>query len=1112
MFSVFFFFSRFVANFGHGSYTNNTIDNKKTIQICFYSTCKNKCPTNIKNAHYYGPNEYYSDIFSNSSEPIEIFVVESINLTRPLLFSSPVPFFVSGKTVIGNIELGCQTQLNIQDASYMNIKINWSVKTKQISKIITESNAKSISIKIIDQNEIKENTVYNLSFYSGKETKIMFLKGKTNNEIKMANVTDKKHQFSIINTKKYYFVKISGRSNIKEIIESGKLGDNVFYDINERNYNFYINISGFGPMYNFTKRPFKKSSINWVEIGEGVTSIGSKTFCDLNIAIVDIPETVTFIGDNAFASCFRLFKINIPESVSYIGDSSFIDCSSLEQITFPRKLTYLGSQSFSECSKLRSITIYEGITNILPNTFKKCNQLISINLNHCNKLISIQDGAFYECFNMVSLNIPESVQYIGSGAFFGCYSLKNIKIPSKVTAINNNTFYYCCKLSSINIPEAVTMIGNNAFGYCSNLESVHIHQNIEKIGNYAFLYCFKLKEFTVDAKNKHYSAIDGILSNIEQNIIYTFPPNKPSITYEIPNHVTKMTSLCFSFCTNLKHLTIPSSIEEISFGAFVHCDKLESVTILGNCTLNEQCFDQCFGLLSIVYLGVNDSYYKDILAIEYNDINVYVSNNYNSNSFCGYNVIKTKDILCRTIHHKCVECNSDSCLKCENGWKIENGKCTRDCELIDQHCAKCSSDGICLSCEKGYILEDEQCVETNICDDIIENCGVCHKSSGKFICDHCFDGFKLNSDGLTCLREINFTFAPTEFFTEPKDILNPFSNGTLTVNGSKLTVRLLFYSLPTALSYASFEIRKNINEVLVTNYLIKLELLIPPVKKGINFDYTVTKLVKLHINCPRGSIISSSKTQFPALKGSRTIEIINPANINKILLDEKDSEPLTLKSKNLKLNISLIQVRYKQKIISESSLCNLIDIESHSELTLEKMNVSTVKIGFGSNINIRNEQTKVYLFKVLPSFYNFHKIPIKFYQPFPKLDDSYIEFDETLTMDESSIKFIVAKFVGEDENSNKNACQTLKLVENNNKYHKECKKDEYGPNYNYIVTLSIKAKEVKIKIVSGAIASYAVGGIFCIVILGLSIYIIALNIKYKRCSKTHESSIDEDQI
>lgn len=113
-------------------------------------------------------------------------------------------------------------------------------------------------------------------------------------------------------------------------------------------------------------------------------------------------------------------------------------------------------------------------------------------------------------------------------------------------------------------------------------------------------------------------------------------------------------------------------------------------------------------------------------------------------------------------------------------------------------------------------------------------------------------------------------------------------------------------------------------------------------------------------------------------------------------------------------------------------------------------------------------------------------------------------------LDELKNEYIAAKFIGENENINRDACSSLKINANNTIYRSKCIKDEYGPNYNFVVTMSFNVKS-KNKIISGEIASYVICGAVCLTILSLSIYYIALNIKYK-CTKIDENSIDENQI
>ena len=76
---------------------------------------------------------------------------------------------------------------------------------------------------------------------------------------------------------------------------------------------------------------------------------------------IDIPDkidgkTVTSIGDHAFEYCNSLTSITIPDSVTNIGDSAFAHCS-LTSITIPNSVISIGYDAFSDCSSLTDINV-----------------------------------------------------------------------------------------------------------------------------------------------------------------------------------------------------------------------------------------------------------------------------------------------------------------------------------------------------------------------------------------------------------------------------------------------------------------------------------------------------------------------------------------------------------------------------------------------------------------------------------------------------------------------------------------------------------------------------------------------------------------------------------
>ena len=85
---------------------------------------------------------------------------------------------------------------------------------------------------------------------------------------------------------------------------------------------------------------------------------------------------------------------------------------------------------------------------------------------------SIGDKAFYGCYKLKSVTIPDSVTSIGDEAFCNCEQLESVTIPDSVTSIGDHAFAECGSLTSIVIPDSVTSIDLDAFAYCSNLTMI----------------------------------------------------------------------------------------------------------------------------------------------------------------------------------------------------------------------------------------------------------------------------------------------------------------------------------------------------------------------------------------------------------------------------------------------------------------------------------------------------------------------------------------------------------------------------------------------------------------------------------------------------------------
>ena len=155
---------------------------------------------------------------------------------------------------------------------------------------------------------------------------------------------------------------------------------------------------------------------------------------------------------------------------------------------------------------------------------------------------AIKSVVFKDGVTHIGADLSDQVGAImaDSAPIFNCHNLTSVTIPDSVTRISDYAFYRC-PIANVNIHKGIEKIGENAFGGFSNFESIN-----------------------VDADNAHYSSIDGVLFNKDQTVLYKYPAGKLGDSYTVPDGVKSITSEAFLYCTNLKHLTISESVERFN--------------------------------------------------------------------------------------------------------------------------------------------------------------------------------------------------------------------------------------------------------------------------------------------------------------------------------------------------------------------------------------------------------------------------------------------------------------------------------------------------------------------------------------------------------------------
>ena len=228
----------------------------------------------------------------------------------------------------------------------------------------------------------------------------------------------------------------------------GAQGDNLTWELG---CDSVLTISGYGEMADWNQYAYPWNEYNFI------------------IKSVQISDSVTHIGRNAFYEFAALTSVNLPENVISIGEGAFEGCSSLP---VEDNLRYVGNYLVEAADKtLNTYTIREGTKWIGSRAFSNC-AMTSINIP--NSVTEIQGAAFYRCNSLTSIVLPNGLTRIAHQTFLLCDSLTSVVMPNNVTEIDYGAFEDCRSLESIVIPDSVVYIWYGAFAGCRNLTSITI--------------------------------------------------------------------------------------------------------------------------------------------------------------------------------------------------------------------------------------------------------------------------------------------------------------------------------------------------------------------------------------------------------------------------------------------------------------------------------------------------------------------------------------------------------------------------------------------------------------------------------------------------------------
>lgn len=232
--------------------------------------------------------------------------------------------------------------------------------------------------------------------------------------------------------------------------------------------------------------------------------------------------------------------LTIPDSVTKIGEGAFANLSGLKTIIIPGTVKEIGANAFAYNSTLEKVMMQEGVEKIGNSSFRNCDRLKEISL-------------------------PESLKQIDSVAFFGCVSLTSVEIPSNITKISYCSFACCYNLEEVNFRgENIETIDSECLAY-TKIKNIKITKNVKNVVGTAFEACEELENIYIDSENNSYVYEKNILmTSGKTQIIFVSKKYYSSVTrFDIPNGVEEFNANISNF-TNIKEITIPDSLKTVN--------------------------------------------------------------------------------------------------------------------------------------------------------------------------------------------------------------------------------------------------------------------------------------------------------------------------------------------------------------------------------------------------------------------------------------------------------------------------------------------------------------------------------------------------------------------
>lgn len=325
-----------------------------------------------------------------------------------------------------------------------------------------------------------------------------------------------------------------------------------------------------------------------VTIENGTESIAPDAFYNkTDLVEVEVPESVTDIGDYAFYGCKGLItdiRDIVTDNIDNIGTYAFQTSTVSGTLDIPKKIKKIPNSAFGY-TKIENVTFHENVEEIADNAFRGNEILEHIELP--NSIKTIGENVFEGCTNLKTFKFPDNLETIPVGILQNSSSLESVILPKNCVKVGDYAFSNSNLAGfNLNLPETLQELGSYAFRD-SKIKSIYIPKDLVTIGDSAIKGCSNLDYIYVDERNSAYMSVNNclidkttssIIKGANNSIIptedtYTTIANEAFtglygiVNLNIPDNI-KTIGKAFDAMPNLEYLQLNNNLESVASKAF----------------------------------------------------------------------------------------------------------------------------------------------------------------------------------------------------------------------------------------------------------------------------------------------------------------------------------------------------------------------------------------------------------------------------------------------------------------------------------------------------------------------------------------------------------------